>query len=310
MSIPRFVCLFVVVHGLIGACIAGPAGDPPILTPAEIPTLTVTTSPPARTWTAGPVLIEFKVQAENPAPFGVSRVPDSILYADGRLFIPGEGDLLTSQLSQEAVCGVLNTIEDAGFFDVDMEAYNAQVDARALGLTSLIRIEVNAWRRRSITAEALPSLLDDPNAEVPDPLHKTYHLLSNYRPDDLQPYRDAPLALAIHRCPIESACETETVWPLESPTLTTLFKRAEETGVKNREWGFGVRVSDQEAASVAQVLDRSGSRTFFEDNETYRLSARRLLPYESLESAMAYEARIPSPEVSVDSFAMTCEVTP
>ncbi len=254
------------------------------------------------------MLIEFTTQSENSAPFGVSRVPDLILYADGQLIVASEEEIMTSQLSQDAVCHLLIAIESTGFFDTDMEAYRVQVEARPLGMTSLTRIEVNAWRRRSITAEALLSLLEDPDVAVPDSLNDTYHLLSNYRYADLQPYRDAPLALAIHRCLTEAPCRTESVWPLKSPTLATLFKQAGETGVENREWGRGVLVSTQDAISIAQILTQS--RTFIEGEETYRLSARRLLPYESLESAMAYEAKIPSPEVDTDRFVMKCAVKP
>jgi hypothetical protein len=256
------------------------------------------------------VLIAFATRSESAAPFGVSRVPDLILYADGQLIVRDEGEILTTRIPHEEVCRLLNAIESTGFFDVEMDAYHTQVDAQGLGITAVTRIEVNAWRRRSVTADALRSLIDDPDVEVPPALRETYRLLNEYRPPDLKPYRDAPIALAIHRCPQGDPCETERTWPIESPTLSTLFERAETTGVENREWGMGVLLDGEEATAVLGATGSSTSGTFVEDEVTYRLSARPVLPYESLESAMAYEAEIPSPGVGVDGVQLECVESP
>ena len=302
MTAKRLACLVVIVSGILAGCTpaasTGTGARPP------------TAPPPSRTWTSGPVLIVFTTQSESSAPFGVSRIPDLILYADGQLIVRDKGNILTSRLPHEEVCRLLNAIESTGFFDVEMEPYHMQVDAQGLGITSVTRIEVNAWRHRSVAADALRSLIDDPDVKVPPALRETYRLLSNYRPPDLHPYRDAPIALAIYPCPAEHPCETEVMWPLKSPTLSTLSERAKRTGIENREWGVGVLLDGEEATTLLQAIAPPASGTFVEDGLTYRLSARPALPYESLESAMAYEAEIPSPGIDGDRVQLECVESP
>jgi hypothetical protein len=298
----RLTCLVILVYRILSGCTpAAPTG-----TGALPPTATT----PSQRWTSGPVLIAFATRSESTAPFGVSRVPDLILYADGQLIVRSEGEILTTRIPHEEVCHLLTTIESTGFFDVEMDAYHTQVDAQGLGITAVTRIEVNAWRHHSVAADALQSLIDDPDVEVPPALRETYRLLSDYHPSDMKPYRATPIALAIHRCPQGDPCETERMWPLKSPTLSTIFERAETTGVENREWGMGVLLDGEEATALLRAVGPTMSGTFVEDEVTYHLSARPALPYESLESAMAYQAEIPSPGVGVDRVKLECVESP
>jgi hypothetical protein len=271
------------------------------------PTLDSTpASPLTRTWEVGPVLLEFKTLFEDSAPFGVSRTPDLILYSDGRLVVRTNAGFRAAQLSRQEICTLLNTIDQVGFYDFDMAPYHEQMDELPLGIASTTVIEVNAWKQRAVVAMALRDIVDDSTFQVPSPLRSVYLLLSDYRPADLQPYQYDQLALTIHQPLPDSPYKTETRWPLSSPSLGELFERAEQANIKNREGGFGLLLEGETAASVYQAIRQIPGRGFVEDGEMYIVAARPLWPYESLESAVSYEAEIPSPGVETRTIALTC----
>jgi hypothetical protein len=256
------------------------------------------------------VLVEWRTYVENTAPFGVSRVPELLLYATGRLLIKDDGKILTTQLPQDEVCRLLNRIDHTGFYDIDMEPYETEVENLPLGIPSVTRISVKAWRQRTIVAESLRSHIDDPNIHVPSALRDTHRILRDYRSQRLYPYRSKTLALAIHRYTPGNPCTTETRWPLPTYPLGAAYDRARQREVKHRQLGYGLTLDGNEAAQVYRVITEASERCFIEGDNTYRLAARPLLPYESLESAMSYEAEIPSPEISFDTFILECQSDP
>jgi hypothetical protein len=243
---------------------------------------------------------------EDSAPFGVSRTPDLMLYSDGRLVVRTHAGFQAAQLSRQEICALLNTIDQVGFFDFDMAPYHEQMDELPLGIASTTVIEVNAWKQKSVVAMALRDVVDDPAFQVPSPLRSVYLLLSDYHLADLQPYQYDQLALAIHRPPPDSSYRTETRWPLPTPSLGALFERAERANIKSREEGLGLLIEGETAASVYQAIRQISGRGFVEDGEMYLVTARPLWPYESLESAVSYEAEIPSPGVEINTVALTC----
>jgi hypothetical protein len=277
--------------------------------PVPTPTSAATLSPPASTWEVGPVLVTFGTYREDPAPFGVSRTPELILYADGLLIVRTDTGFLAVQLSHKEVCALLAAIEATGFFDVDMTAYQAAVDELPMGLVSVTRIGVNTWRHRRVSAEALWEFMenDDADARVPDGLHDVYVLLDGYRPPGLRSYRYNRVALAIHQLPAAESGVKAMTWPLDSPKLFMLEARAEAGGVRSREKGFGLLLEGETADRVYEAIAGASSGQFAEGGATYVVAARPLLPYESLESAVGYTARIPSVGMNAGTVTMRCE---
>ncbi|RLC99144.1 MAG: hypothetical protein DRI77_03435 [Chloroflexi bacterium] len=84
---------------------------------------------------------------------------------------------------------------------------------------------------------------------------------------------------------------------------------AEETDITNREWGFGLLLKGDTAMKIYQEISQIPFQGFVEDGETYIVSARPLLPYESLESAVSYKSEIPSLGIVTNTVVLTCYST-
>ncbi len=276
----------------------------PLPSPSATPTPTLSPTAPlaGQTWQAGPVLLKFGTFYEASAPFGVSSVPRLILYSDGLLVLDAGGTLYERLLTRQETCSLLNSIDQAGFFDIDLSGYAKELDKLPLGLVPSTRIVVNAWQSRAERLEALETMVNDPGVNVPDTLRAVYGLLSDYQPDDLQPYQFTQLAFTIYKYPADTAYQARQEWPLESPSLAQLFEQAT---VPNRMDGMGLLLEGDAAPQVYAAL-QDGPDGFTENGATYAVSARPLLPYESLESAASYQARIPSPGVHSAATQWTC----
>jgi hypothetical protein len=250
------------------------------------------------------VLVSWGTFTEDPAPYGPSRPPDLLLYADGRLVRRTDRGLQEARLSRGEVCALLNAIEAAGFFDYEEAAYQQALAALPLGLVSTTRLRVEAWRARRASLEGLREALDDGTvaAQVPPGLAATYRLLAGYQPAQLATYRFQQLAVTLYQYPPDAAPEA-AAWPLADPTLQSLYDSAT---LPNRTEGVAVLLEGQRATRVHAALQAAERRRFAEGGETYAVSARPLLPYESLESAAGYAARIPSPGVAVTATTWTC----
>ncbi len=192
------------------------------------------------------------------------------------------------------------------FFDLDMAAYNRELDKLALGIVPVTMIEVNFWQSRRIAVDALEKAIEDPTVDVPAPLRATYDLLGHYQSDHLQPYRYDQLAFTIFKYPADSLYTSETAWPLDSPPLEELFGQA---SVENRAQGLGLLLEGDIAIQVYQAIRQTGQHSFIENGVIYAVSARPLLPYESLESAVYYQARIPSSGIPLTTTELTCYST-
>lgn len=257
----------------------------------------------AQTWEAGPVLVAFGTFREDPAPFGVSHVPSLILYTDGRLVVHADEGLQERHLTRQEICALLNTIEQAGFFDAEVAAFQEEINHLGLGLASTTRIEVNAWQSRGVNIDALWEAIDHLEVEVPAGLRVTFELLRDYRPQNLTPFQSEQVAVGFYRYPAGDGPEDTATWSLDWPTLEEMFAQAK---VENRQQGWGLLLEGEAAARVEGEIHRVDGRVFAEDGAVYFVSARPLLPYESLESALSYQAQIPSADVAITPTTLTC----
>lgn len=268
---------------------------------AQDPLLSTTSA--AQTWEADPVLIEFGIYREDPAPFGVSHTPHLLLYADGRLVIHSDEGLQETHLTRQEICALLNTIEQAGFFDVDIAAFQEGIDQLGLGLVSTTAIEVNAWQSRGVNVDALWEATDHLEVEVPTGLRVTFEVLRDYRPDNLTPFQSEQLAVVIYRYPADDGPEGAGTWSLDAPSLEEMFAQAT---VESRQQGQGLLLEGEVATRVEEEIHRADELVFAENGSVYSVSARPLLPCESLESAVSYRARIPSRDVDIAPTTLTC----
>ncbi len=241
----------------------------------ETPTLTHES--PAHEWTAKPVLIKFGLDPQIPAPFWVIRgvVPQFVLYANGSLFITKDGVTQQAQLTRQEMCALLNTVEQSGFFDVDLSAYHDSLKKILIGESDFSIIEVNAWRSRS---EVLEIVLDYPGVATPSALRQVVTLLGNYLPSRLAPYQFTQIAIVIHKYPINSPYKFDKVWPASQP-LEKLF----EQGTIQDEQNSALILTGNLAAEIWGKAKDGG---FTENGNQYAVSMRPLLPDEPLESAL------------------------
>ena len=286
---------------LLTACALSPTSVP---TPTPSPSPTVT--PQGQTWQAEPVLVNFSTRREDPAPFGVSTPPDLVLYHDGLLVRRMPEGLQAKTLSRTEICQLLNTVESTGFFEVEMASYDEMINQQGFGVVSMTFIKIAAWKTQSVRAEALVDARDRPELDVPVGLAETYTLLDAYRPADLAPYMSERLAVSLYRFPEDTSRTSETTWPLDEPSLASLYEQAEAQGVKSREMAWGLVLEGDVADEVWARLREAEGSIFTEGGELYAVSARPLLPYESLESAVGYQARIPSVDTPTDLPPLTC----
>ncbi len=275
--------------GLLAACAAGPpAATPPVV----------------RTWTSSPVLINFGVYHERSAPI-VGATPDLILYADGRLIVRGDAGLQETTLSRQEICALLNTIEQTGFLSYDPAHYREEIRDLRFFLVSRTEIVVNAW---STSRGSYPALWEFANVkegeQINPALRAVFRLLSAYRPAGLRPH--VPERIAVGLLKLDMRHASAHPWPAGSASLADLYRSA--IANPRRTWDeLRGAIVNRDQLQIA--LDALGSSLpIFSDasGEQYAVSARPLLPYESIHSALTPEPVIPSPDMIVGAMQMTC----
>jgi hypothetical protein len=237
-----------------------------------------------------------------------SLPPTFTLLSDGELFFDGWNDelkaykLQTTKLSRQGTCNLLNSIDQAGFFDYDPSTYvndpqNWIPPVMGAGRTY---ISVQAWRSNSISLYDLDDFInnvdeiktnwgcgDCPNLEFPTilpSLRKTYQLLLSYQPANLEIYQSDRLGIWIDA---NGETDNAVAWPLKSIKLSEIVFQTSNTS--NRP---DIILSGENAAIVYQLfIQNSGfcDASVTEGDKVYRLFARHLLPYE-------YQSNTPVPK--------------
>ncbi len=199
-------------------------------------------------------------------------------------------------LSRQATCNLLNSIDQAGFFDYDPATYvgdPSHANWPVMGAPS-DQISVHAWRTNSVDLYALgffidpaqveqmkknwePDCVSCPNLDFPTilpALRTTNELLVHYRPPDLRLAEPGRLGVWV----VPGWEEANLEWPLKSKTLASLNTSTEFAG---KSPSMILRGAD--AAIVYKTLGKSfsvcGTRVK-EGDKLYRVFARPLLPNE------------------------------
>lgn len=292
----------------------------PTRTPAPTPTATPVPTPlpitplEVRTWDAAPVLVSFGAYGgDSGDPFAsYLSLPRLLLYADGRLiateYVPGEGDrILQTRLDRPAVCALLNTIDQAGFFDYDPAHYDENQNLIVSDGGGTTIISVHAWRSRYVAHYDLWDILqDEPAPWVQEflaacgcfslALRDTYRLLDAYAPAGAEPYLPHEVLLLVTPDPFGL---TGPPWPISAVSLGQVSPETE--------YAIGrLLLHGEEARAVYQELGGTVQGQVYSEGDRYfYVLARPLLPYESVAGAES-PWQIPSTDVPTSTVELTC----
>jgi hypothetical protein len=265
-----------------------PTATPPTLTPTATPT-------PGRQ-----ILIQygwFGGDGGGPELFYLgSSMPEFVLYVDGQLLVQEGGftggiSYSRAELSTTEMCGLLNTIKETGFFELEDDGrdwstisvlytfHGGDWPVFGEGSTNPI-IQVNGDPAQDIAI--INDWLDYLIPEVKD----VYTLLDSYRHPGLELYVPDRVSLLVMRGPnwrTEEAGLESQPWPDDLPPLAELDVQADqalEQGEMRQ-----VLLEGELAAEVYRLMgSRIIERPFTEDGEVYYLTARLLLPHETVDN--------------------------
>jgi hypothetical protein len=220
---------------------------------------------------------------------------DFTLLPSGDLYLLGTSDdsghmLLTTRLPRQATCHLLNSIDQAGFFDYDPASYPGW-GPTDMGSTS---ISVHAWRANSVGlynfAGALREETQYQATGTPLPafptilpaIRATYRLLDQYDvpPGALHPLKPERLGVWLLSAREPAGAKGYVEWPLSSHTLAALGL------VPGNTYGGGGPSMILTGEDATQVYDALGEGfsingiTVREGDKLYQAFARPLLPNE------------------------------
>ncbi len=235
------------------------------------------------------------IPADAGCGFDAQLPADLTLLPDGRLF---RLDLPTGQLkrqiksatlSRQETCKLLNSIDQAGFFDYDPTTYIGNPDQWTPPVlwAPTNTIALKAWRSKSISLYWLDGFVNG-NAEmqaakqfptVLPALRETYKLLTQYEPSYSQIYQWERLGVWMDRN-VQNGDAVD--WPLEAfaPSVPNVTEAGAPPSLI------------LEGAQAMAVYDLFGQRmdtcgiTVMHEGSYYRAFARPLLPSEFQSAAL------------------------
>ncbi len=318
----KYLALFLL---LLAACTpaAAPTAAPSataILTPTSTPV------PPlvAHEWTQSEPLITFSRSEGGLRGFGFwDAYPiDFTLLPSGDLYVLrwdehySAAQILATTLSRQATCNLLNSIDQAGFFDYDPSSYTdpsrymtAYPDSLHPGErlmpgptdVGFTRISVQAWRANtvalynltgSLSVERENQLKGTPAPVFPNILpaiRDTFRLLDQYQPPDMHALEPGRLGVWLMGAYKYDGTHDYMEWPLKSSPLAAAASEGR--------FGGGEPSMILTGADATRVYDAlggnppGGGTAIREGDKVYLVFARPLLPNE-------FNAN-PLPEVSL-----------
>jgi hypothetical protein len=209
------------------------------LTLTPFPTWPPFPSPPPFTghvWSPAPVLISFGHHGGD----GGGLVPlEFTLLGNRKLYVfdwSSEKPLFETTLTRKAVCQLLNTIDQTGFFEYQHEDYDLNPSFYWNEGVPDYEINIYAWKDVQVIQHALPDFLEGEYIEFyetceecgpPPPLSpalvSTYRLLESYRPESLLISPNQSIAIFIREFTEDSFAKGESVpWPDNLPSLAEI----------------------------------------------------------------------------------------
>lgn len=285
----------------------------PVIPTQTIPIVPTQTIPiiPTQTSTPGPALVSHTWSPIEPLiSFGASggdggcgfevAIPEHFyLFSNGELFIMETNketynlEMMSVQLSRQSTCKLLNSLDQAGFFDYDPNTYvrdSQKWEPPVMGGGST-HITVNAWRNKTVSLYDLHTFIyhaeeikeewgcgDCPNLEFPTILpsiRKTYQLLTDYKPENLQVYQPRRLGLWVDEYPDSNE---PSLWSYTSINLSQIISSNGDIGLQPNKILTGENASQvfeffHQSLFVCGINVKEGEKVF-------RVFARPLLPNE------------------------------
>ncbi len=269
----------------------------PTLTSTPVPTLT------AHEWSQSePLIMLTNGWGDGGPDFRYSLPVEFTLMPSGDLYLrrwkAGVDEIVTVQLPRQATCQLLNSVDQAGFFDYDPATYVKNENAwfRPIAGPDNTYIWVHAWRENSVSLFFLPGFMDPAQVaemqsawagcsncpEYPTILpaiRNTYLLIDHYQPPrDMQPLKPGRLGVWLYpdSDPLNPTAAID--WPLKSHTL------AAAAALKGDPWDPPAMVlSGTDATRVYDALQKRlnlDGTEMREGKKLYRVFARPLLPNE------------------------------
>ncbi len=275
--------------------------------PTVVPTPTSTPVPPlvAHEWSQSESLLIFaRSRGGLPPGFWGSYPVDFTLLPNGELYLlKKNGDLgyviLATTLSRQATCYLLNSIDQAGFFDYDPLSYymeDGRYNPMPGGVTDMggTCISVQAWRTNSVGLYAFTGSLqaqaEDQLKGTPPPgfpvilpaIRDTYTLLDDYvvSPDTLHLLKPERLGVWLFGAGEPAGTRDPIEWPLSTHALAAQ---------QSAQWGGptgGPPAMILTGEDGARVFDALGETLYVngtlvrEGDKLYWVFARPLLPNE------------------------------
>lgn len=277
----------------------------PTITQITTPSLTTTPVPPSitptqtstpvlplisREWMPKTALITFSNLGGDGGPRYKMYLPnDFTLLSNGELYISswdyesGVVNIQSTILSRQKICNLLNSIDQAGFFDYDPSIYEKESHGVIFG-AEVTQISVQAWGTNSVSLYALDSFMEEQakcsnctnlRPIILPSIRKTYLLLKNYQPENLVTYQSDRLGVWVDAF---ADSESPTEWSVKSVKLSGLIS---EDGDSNNE--PNTILTGIKAKTVYKLFNQTihpSGLTFREGNKTYTVFARPLLPNE------------------------------
>ncbi len=305
------VAALLLALGLAGCGAAASTATAPLPTPA--PPTAVTTG---RSWEAGPVIARFDQGACGDSCVGqvFSPMPQAILYSDGRLVFSSASaaDARTSplqqrQLSQQEVCAFLNTVDQSGFWNVDMDAY-AAANAAYPRMQVPQNIAISAWNSRAISASGLEDYLPGGalagKLAVPAGLRVPLLALQQLEQGPAEPYTPAQIAVYVESLAsptvVRDAASDAGAWPLADPALADLAAQADDQHML-------VLPATAPVWELFERQQRGPGRIYTAaDGQQYVVAVQALWPLQSSGGSVYTPASIPDPAAAVNATVLAC----
>jgi hypothetical protein len=240
---------------------------------------------------------------ESTLPIGFTLLSNGALFSldwndDIRTY-----EIKSTTLSRQKTCNLLNSIDQAGFFEYDPSTYikdeiNWYPPVQGVGKTL---IAIRAWKSNSVDLYGLgffinnsdkpiklwePNCSNCPNSDLPTilpSLRKTFQILASYEPSDMLIYQSDRLGVWV-----ETYGEQSDVlaWPLNSVKLSKIVNTDDHISDSPN-----IILTGANAKSIYHLFDENINVCGInvkEGDRFYRVFARPLLPNEYLSEYPIY----------------------
>jgi hypothetical protein len=285
-----------------------------IFTPTANPTQTSTPVPAliAHEWVPSEPLIAFGGSGgdggcgfEGTLPFHFTLLSNGELYILDWSDDVGAYQFQTAVLTRQNTCNLLNSIDQAGFFDYDSSTYinepNWDPPIQGAGRA---HISVQAWESNSVDLYGLGAFINQENEirkswdecdncpELQFPtilpsIRKTYQILANYDVSNLEIYQPTRIGLWVDAY---ADMDNAVVWPMKSVKLAQIVSLQGHIDDNPN-----IILTGADAKEIYKLFNESINTcgiSVTEGEKTYRVFARPLLPTEYLEEPLALSATL------------------